>query len=49
VTDILGTLPLGIALGYLRERTGSVRAPIALHFAYNTSVYALLLAGAAHH
>jgi membrane protease YdiL (CAAX protease family) len=44
LSDILSTLPLGIAAGYLRERTGSVKAPIALHFLHNTIVYALILA-----
>jgi membrane protease YdiL (CAAX protease family) len=49
VTDILGTLPLGVALSYLRERTGSVRASIVLHLVHNTIVYALLLISVLHH
>jgi CAAX protease family protein len=33
--DILPTLPLGLAAGYLRERTGSVKAPMSLHLFHN--------------
>jgi membrane protease YdiL (CAAX protease family) len=42
---ILNTLPLGLAASYLRERIGSVRAPIAFHSAHNAIVCALLLVG----
>jgi membrane protease YdiL (CAAX protease family) len=44
VTDILTTLPLGLAAGYLRERTGSVRATISFHMLHNAIVYVLILA-----
>ena len=43
--EILTTLPLGLAASYLRERVGSVRAPIAFHSAHNAIVCALLLVG----
>jgi membrane protease YdiL (CAAX protease family) len=44
VQDILATLPLGVAAGYLRERTGSVRAAMAFHMLHNGAIYVLLLA-----
>jgi membrane protease YdiL (CAAX protease family) len=44
VTDILSTIPLGLAAGYLRERTGSVRATISFHMLHNAIVYVLILA-----
>lgn len=44
VQDILGTLPLGVAAGYLREHTGSVKTAIAFHMLHNAAVYGLLLA-----
>jgi membrane protease YdiL (CAAX protease family) len=42
--DVLDTLPLAIAAGYLRERTGSVRAPIAFHILHNATVFGILAA-----
>lgn len=33
--DVLAVLPLGVAAGYLRERTGSVKATITLHLLHN--------------
>jgi membrane protease YdiL (CAAX protease family) len=44
VRDILETLPLALAAGYLRERTGSVRAPIAFHLLHNAIVFGILAA-----
>jgi membrane protease YdiL (CAAX protease family) len=41
----LNTLPLGLAARYLRERTGSVRATIALHLVHNAIAYRLLMIG----
>lgn len=39
---VLATLPLGLAAGYLRERTGSVRATIAFHLLHNGAAVASL-------
>ena len=39
---VLATLPLGLAAGYLRERTGSVRATIAFHLLHNGAAVAAL-------
>jgi membrane protease YdiL (CAAX protease family) len=36
---------LGLAGSCLRERTGSVRPPMALHLAHNAIVFCLLLIG----
>lgn len=41
--NMLATVPLGLAAGYLRERTGSVRAPIAFHMLHNTVAVTVLL------
>lgn len=43
VANILATVPLGLAAGYLRERTGSVRAPMAFHMLHNAVAVAVLL------
>jgi uncharacterized protein len=43
VQDILPTLPLGLAAGYLRERTGSVKAPMTLHLFHNAIAAVLSL------
>ena len=42
VANILATVPLGLAAGYLRERTGSVRAPMAFHILHNAVAVAVL-------
>ncbi len=39
----LAVLPVGVVLGYLRERTGSVRATILLHGIYNAAALGLKL------
>jgi membrane protease YdiL (CAAX protease family) len=39
----VATLPLGVAAGYLRERTGSVKPAIALHMLHNFLVYPINL------
>jgi membrane protease YdiL (CAAX protease family) len=36
-------VPLGLAAGYLRERTGSVRAPMAFHMLHNAAAVTVLL------
>jgi membrane protease YdiL (CAAX protease family) len=41
--NILATVPLGLAAGYLRERTGSVRAPMAFHMLHNAAAVTVLL------
>ena len=41
----LAILPLGLVLGYLRERTGSVRATTLFHMIYNSSALALSFLG----
>jgi uncharacterized protein len=41
--NILATVPLGLAAGYLRERTGSVRAPMAFHMLHNAVAVTVLL------
>jgi membrane protease YdiL (CAAX protease family) len=45
IRAILTTLPLRLAAGYLRERSGSVRPAMALHLAHNAVAYGLLLIG----
>ena len=41
----MAILPLGLVLGYLRERTGSVRATTLFHMIYNSSALALSFLG----
>ena len=41
----LAILPLGLVLGYLRERTGSTRATTLFHMIYNSSALALSFLG----
>ena len=43
---MLGVLPLALAVGLLRERSGSIRPTIALHAAYNLVIVAITLAAA---
>jgi membrane protease YdiL (CAAX protease family) len=43
LANILTTVPLGLAAGYLRERTVSVRAPIPFHMLHNAIAVAVLL------
>lgn len=43
---MVGVLPLALAVGLLRELTGSVRPAIALHAAYNLVIVAITLAAA---
>lgn len=43
VAAVLATLPLGLTAGYLRERTGSVRATIAFHMLHNCIAFAILV------
>jgi membrane protease YdiL (CAAX protease family) len=34
-TTVIATLPLGIAAGYFRERTGSAKSAITFHILHN--------------
>ena len=43
---VLRVLPLALAVGLLRELTGSIRPTIALHAAYNFLIVAITLAAA---
>ena len=41
----LAVFPVGLALGFIRERTGSLRASMAAHAAYNGAASVLLVLG----
>ena len=43
----LAILPIGLVLGYVRERTGSTKATTLFHMIYNSSGFALTFLGKA--